>query len=283
MTNASGVFSSTVDSLEGWLDAGLKALIVKTATYKPRKGYDYPNAAVFNEGVVQAMGLPNPGYKKVALFVKEIKIKHPDIFVIASFAASDKKELQKMITFLGKYADALEFNISCPHAEGLGSSVGYDFKLLGELCKAGKEYCEKPFGLKMPYYPTDKMLKSCIRASESADFYTIINSVGKAMVLGKKFGLSNRLGGLSGSAIKPLAIGQVYRTRGFTNKFIFGCGGIVDRNDVAEFLKAGANAIQLGSGINRYPTKKDFVNETKAGFNHILDDYFEKQGKEVWE
>jgi dihydroorotate dehydrogenase subfamily 1 len=261
----------------------LEGVIFKTATFKSREGYSYPNVVVIKSGLVQAMGLPNPGYKEIGDRIKKLKKIHPEVFLIASFTTSNKRELTEMVSFLGKYADALEFNISCPHAKDLGSSVGYDFKLLRELCGTGKEICEKPLGLKIPYYPTDEMLKSCIEASKDADFYTIINSVGKAMAMGKDFGISNKLGGLSGPAIKSLALGQVYRARRLSDKFIFGCGGIVNRNDVAVFLKAGANAIQLGSGIIRYPAKKDFVNEAKAGFNHIPENYFKKQGKEVWE
>ncbi len=228
------------------------------------------------------MGLPNPGYEEMGKRSWEIKKKHPEIFVVASFTTGDKKELIKIVNCLGKYADAIEYNISCPHADGLGASIGYDFETLEEMCLIAKRNCEKPFGLKMPYYPTDDMLKKCIDASD-ADFYTNINSVGKAMMIGNDFGISNKLGGLSGPAIKPLAVGQVYRTRKITDKFVFGCGGILNRKDVAEFLKAGANGVQLGSGALSYESKKSFVSEVKLGFGYKLENYFQNKNKEVFE
>ena len=71
--------------------------------------------------------------------------------------------------------------------------------------------------------------------------------------------------------------------RKITKKFIIGCGGITRKEDVAEYLKAGANAVQLGSGILQYKTKKEFLEEAKKGFSHRLEDYFKKEGKEVYE
>ena len=283
ITNASGIYSSTFNSLEDWINAGVDGVILKTSTYRSREGYVFPNVAIDGERIIQAMGLPNPGFKKMGEITKKLKEKYTEIFVIASFTSGDKKELIEMVEYLGEYADALEYNISCPHAKGLGSAIGYDFELLEDMCDVISEHTEKPFGLKMPYYPTDELLKKCIDSSEKADFYTNINSVGKAMLIGNDWGISNKLGGLSGPAIKPLAMGQVYRTRKLTNKKIFGCGGVVTKKDVSEFLKAGANSIQLGSGIIHYKTKKDFVKEARKGFNYKPKNYFENQGIEEWE
>lgn len=283
IANCSGVFSSSFLSLREWIDCGLNGVVLKTTTYEPKKGYPSPNVAIDKEKIVQAMGLPNPGYKETAKISKKIKKEYPEIFVINSFTTADKKEMEEMISYLSKNSDALEFNISCPHAKGLGNAVGYDFELLEELCEEAEKHTEKPFGLKMPYYPTDELLENCIESTKAVDFYTNINSVGKAMIIGEDYGVSNKLGGLSGPAIKPLAMGQVYRTRQKTNKHIFGCGGIVDRKDVAEFLKAGADSVQLGSCIRFYKTKKDFVEEAKKGFNHELTNYFENQGIKEWD
>ncbi len=281
ITNASGIYSSSFHSLESWIKSGVDGIVLKTSTYRPREGYVSPNVAIDGEKVVQAMGLPNPGFKKMGKIAEIIKEKNPDVFVIASLTSGDKTELTEMVKYLEKYTDALEYNISCPHAKGLGSAIGYDFELLEDMCETIFDNTDKPFGLKMPYYPTDELLRKCVESSEKADFYTNINSVGKAMMMGKDFGVSNKLGGLSGPAIKPLAIGQVYRTRKLTNKQIFGCGGIRDRKDVAEFLKAGADSIQLGSGILYYQSRSNFVKEARIGFNYKLKNYFENIGK--WE
>lgn len=283
ITNASGIFSSSFESLEDWINSGVDGVVLKTATYEPRVGYEFPNVAVNGERLVQAMGLPNPGYKEMGHLAEEIKRKYPNAFVISSFTAGDEKEVEEMVRFLEKYSDALEYNISCPHVGGLGSVIGYDFEFLEEMCDVIYDNTGKPFGLKMPYYPTDDLLKKCVGATGGVDFYTNINSVGKAMVIGQDFGISNKLGGLSGPAIKPLAVGQVYRLRRLTDKFIFGCGGIIDRKDVAEFLKAGASAIQLGSGVRYYKTKKEFIEEARRGFDFQLKNYFKNQGVEDWE
>lgn len=273
--------SSSIEFLEDWIKAGVNGVLLKTSTYGPRTGYKSPTIAMHNELLIQAMGLPNTGYKKMGLLAKELKEKYPETFVISSFTTADENEMTKMVNYLGIQSDALEYNISCPHADGLGCSIGFNFELLGKLCKIGKKLCKKPFGLKMPYYPTDELLRECIETAD-ADFYTNINSVGKAMMIGNEFGVSNKLGGLSGPAIKPLAIGQVYRTRKITDKFIFGCGGILNRKDVAEFLKAGANGVQLGSGTLHYKTKRCFVDEIKQGFDYILENYFKNINKEVF-
>lgn len=265
--------SSSFESLQEWILAGVDGILLKTATYRPRTGYDFPVVAAQDKTLIQAMGLPNPGYEKMGLLARKLKESYPETFVISSFTTADENEMTEMICFLGNQSDAMEYNISCPHANGLGCAIGYDFELLGKLCKIIKKYCKKPFGLKMPYYPTDELLRGCIEAAD-ADFYTNINSVGKAMMLGKVFGVSNKFGGLSGPSIKPLALGQVYRTRKLTDKFIFGSGGVMNRKDVAEFLKAGADGVQLGSGILNYITKKDFVEEARNGFSYDIENYF---------
>ncbi|MCD6368014.1 MAG: hypothetical protein J7L45_02935 [Candidatus Aenigmarchaeota archaeon] len=283
ITNASGIFSSSFSSLEDWINSGVDGVVLKTATYKPRKGYEFPNVAIDDDKILQAMGLPNPGYLDMSELAKSIKKEHPETFVIYSFASGDEEEIKEITSVLEKNCDALEFNISCPHAKGLGSSIGYDVHTLKNLCETVKENIDKPFGLKMPYYPTDELLGEVVNATEVVDFYTSINSVGKAMMIGEDFGISNKLGGLSGPAIKPLAVGQVYRLRKFTDKFIFGCGGIVNRRDVAEFLRAGANGVQLGSGVLRYKTKKEFVDEARKGFSFQLKNYFINQGVKEWE
>lgn len=280
--NASGVLSSTLESLEKWIEAGVDAIVTKTVTYEPRAGYDDPVVAIDGERVVQAMGLPNPGFKEMKKRIEELK-KSYDTFVIASFTGHESDEIIEIVETLGEVADGLEFNISCPHVKGVGSSVGFDFELLHELCDTIYDYSPSPFGLKCPYYPTDEMLQKLVDVSQNASFYTCINSIGKAMMIGKNYGVTNKLGGLSGKAIKPVAIGQVYRLRKLTNKYIFGCGGIADRYDAAEFLKAGANGIQLGSGILHYSNLKDFVEEVKKAHETKLGDYFRNMKKSEWD
>ena len=283
ITNASGIYSSSISSLKDWIDAGVDGVVLKTTTFDSRKGYDYPNCAVDGNNLVQAMGLPNPGYKETTKIAGQIKEERPEVFVIGSLASGDSNELLKMLFFMESSVDAVELNISCPHVGNLGSSVGYDFDVLENLCDTAKENFDKPFGLKLPYYPNDDFLDDFLDVTYHVDFYTCMNSVGKSMMVGEDFGVSNKLGGLSGPCMKPLSVGQVYRIKKIKDKFIFGCGGIVDRKDVAEYLKVGANGIQLGSGIRFHETKKDFVDEARKGFNHKIKNYFEFGGIEDWD
>ena len=269
--------------MEDWINSGVDGVVLKTCTYKPRKGYKSPNVSIYGDSVVQAMGLPNPGYKKTAERAKKIKKKYPGTFVIASFTTGSEKEIKEIVGELSLCSDALEYNVSCPHAKGLGSSIGYDMEFLEKMVHLAKKSTEKPLGLKMPYFSTENMLNGFIKSSKKADFYTCLNSIGKAMMIGENFGISNKIGGLSGPSIRPLSVCQTYRIRTKTDKFVFGCGGITRREDVAEYVKAGANAVQLGSGVLRYRKKKDFVEEIRKGFTHRLKDYFRKEGKEVYE
>ena len=176
IVNAAGVYSSTIDSLEDWIKAGVDGIVLKTSTHKPRKDYEFPNVAIDGERIVQAVGLPNPGYRYMGKIAKDIRENYPQIFIINSFTSANKTEIEEIVSHLIKNCDAIEYNISCPHAKGLGSSIGYDFVFLKEVCDLIRDLCPKSFGLKMPYYPTDELLEKCIKSSKNVDFYTCINS-----------------------------------------------------------------------------------------------------------
>lgn len=284
LMNASGVYSTTFSSLVDWIEAGVDAIVPKTATIKERPGYDNPTIAIDGKNFLQAMGLPNPGYKKSRTIFKKIKEKYPHIPIICSLAPANSEELVRMVEYLQSYCNAFEINVSCPHVAGHGSTIGYEPKILEEMINTAKRASKNPVGLKLPYYPTDKMLKEVVNATKNADFLTELNSIAKAMIIGKDYAISNKIGGLSGESIRPLAIGQVWRSRKFTDKPIIGCGGIVNAMHGCEFLLAGANALQLGSGVRNYRTKKEFVDTIRKAFNNILPyNYFENQDKENWE
>jgi len=267
ITNASGIKSTKCESLKNWWDAGVDAVVTKTCTFNPRQGYSFPNAAKVGKSVYQAMGLPNPGYKEMAKIAERLSKK--GIKLIFSFTTANEDELKEIVRYTEKFVFAFEFNVSCPHVSGLGSSLGYDFEKLKGLCEVFRESTEKPIGIKRPYYPDDGMLRKAIDATSSLNFYTDINSMGKVLLLNEGgFVLSHDICSFSGPAIKPFALGQIYRTRKLgCKKFIFGCGGIVDANDVSEYLQVGANAVQLGTGMLRYESLKDFVKAVRTGFD----------------
>jgi dihydroorotate dehydrogenase (NAD+) catalytic subunit len=282
--NASGVYSTKFSSLIDWIESGVDAIVTKTATFG-KNGYENPTVAIDGENFLQAMGLPNPGYKEMKIIIEKIKNLYPNFPIICSLAPTNSEELTTMINYLQNYCDAFEINASCPHVAGHGSEIGFEPKILEEMTNNAKKNSKNPIGLKLPYYQTDETLKEIIDATKNADFYTNINSVGKAMMIGKDYGISNKLGGLSGESIRPLAVGQVYRTRKLIDKTIIGCGGIVDAMSAKELLLAGADAIQLGSGIRKYKTKKEFIDEIRKAFSQDFKpfNYFTNQNKEDWE
>lgn len=283
--NASGVCSTKSSSLMDWIAAGTDAIVTKTLTVEPKFGYPNPTVAIDHRCVLQAMGLPNPGYENFYLVIKEIRTKYKNFPIICSLAAGNTQDFIKMTNYLERSVDAFELNVSCPHMKGCGSEIGYEPKLLKEIVDTVIPSVKRAVGIKMPYYPSDRMLAEVISALENsgAEFVTAINSVGKALMLGEDFAVSNKLGGLSGPAIKPLALGQVYRIKQISSIPIIGAGGIVDKADAQGFFGVGACAIQLGSGLRFYNSKKEFVQKIKKWQKCQIKDCFENQNKEDWE
>ncbi|MDI3483601.1 MAG: dihydroorotate dehydrogenase catalytic subunit [Methanobacteriaceae archaeon] len=247
---AAGVLGITASSLNRVYHHGAGAVVTKSFSLEPNMGYKNPTIVEVPYGLINAMGLSNPG---VESFKKELYKIEDKIPVVASIYGSSPREFVKVALDVHDLVDMIELNISCPHAmEGYGATIGQDPQLTFKVVEAVKEACEVPVAVKLTPNVTD-IKEIALKAEEAGcDAITLINSLGPAMKIDLKTGkpiLSNKFGGLSGPAIKPIAIRCVYEVYDVVDVPLIGVGGITDYKDVVEFLYAGARATQIGSAI----------------------------------
>ena len=267
---SSGVLGLSGLSLSRVWDAGVGAVVSKSLGLQSRKGYSNPTIVDVGCGILNAMGLPNPGVKD---YLNEIKIAKSNgvKFIIGSIYGSSPKEFSEAAKIIeASGVNAVELNLSCPNVESVGLELGQDPNLVGAVVTAVKQSIRLPVFAKLT--PNTSNIKVLARAAEAAgvDGLVAINTV-RAMAIDIDTGrplLSNKIGGLSGPAIKPIAVRCVYEIAKTVKVPIIGCGGIMNWKDVVEFLLAGASAVQIGTAI----AYKDFsiFGEVLKGIEHYL-------------
>jgi dihydroorotate dehydrogenase (NAD+) catalytic subunit len=284
---AAGILGMSGVSMLEVIRNGAGAVVTKSLGSKPRKGYPNPTIVQVDCGILNAMGLPNPSVDRYAEEIQEIKQSKVDAPVIVSvygFSAYDFAEVARKAERIG--ADAVELNVSCPHVEGTGCEIGQDPKLVTDVVKKVKGAIKKPVILKLTPNIADIVALAEAGAKAGADAITAINTV-RAMKIDIETSqpvLSNKFGGLSGPAIKPIAVRCVYEICEQVKTPIIGCGGVTTWEDAVEFLLAGASAVQIGSaiawkdlgifksvnrGIDRYLRMKGFRSvEDIVGLSH---------------
>jgi dihydroorotate dehydrogenase (NAD+) catalytic subunit len=282
---ASGILGYTGLSMKNIIEAGAGAIVTKSLGLKPRSGYPNPTVVQVDCGLLNAMGLPNPGINHFGKELKELKKAGvPIILSIYGFSSEEFGKVAEAAVKLG--ADALELNVSCPHVEKAGAEIGCDITLLAEVVKEVKKRVTKPVFVKLTSNVADigEMAKTAVE--DGADVITAVNTV-KAMAIEIETGrplLANKCGGLSGPAIKPIAVKAVYDVYGTVDVPVIGCGGITSWHDAVEFMLAGASAVQIGTaiaykgpevfrsiseGIDAYLKRKGFKNIKKiVGLAH---------------
>ncbi|MEM2530519.1 MAG: dihydroorotate dehydrogenase [Candidatus Bathyarchaeia archaeon] len=246
---SSGILGLDWRLMKRALDSGAAAVITKSLTLAPRKGFPNPTIVEVRCGLLNAMGIPNPGIKE---FSPEIgRLKGLGAIVIASIAGGspgDYAEAAGLAEEAG--ADAIEANVSCPHVGGV-ADIGQDPSALKGVVAEMKGALRVPLIVKLSPNVTD--IGGIAKAAEDAgaDAISAINTVkGLSIdIYAKRPILSAGTGGLSGPAIKPIALRCVYEIRRAVDLPIIGCGGILDWADAIEFLMAGANALGIGSAI----------------------------------
>ena len=249
---ASGILGYTGDSMQRAAEAGAGAIVTKSVGTEPRPGYPNPTVVQAESGLINAIGLPNPG---IADFAEEITyaksiLKVPLIVSVFGYTAEDYATVAGKAVKAG--ADAIELNVSCPHVKDTGHEIGQHPKTLAEVVEKVKATVKKPVMVKLSPNVTDivEIAKTAVRAG--ADALTAVNTV-KALAIDVETQmpvLSNVKGGLSGPAIKPIALRCVYEIFEADLKVpILGCGGVSDWRDAVEFLLAGASTVQIGTGI----------------------------------
>ncbi|USD84226.1 dihydroorotate dehydrogenase [Bacillus safensis] len=228
----------------------LGGIMIKATTLEPRFGNPTPRVAETGAGMLNAIGLQNPGLKGV--LENELPwLEQFDTPIIANVAGSqvdDYVEVAKQIS-QAKNVHALELNISCPNVKTGGIAFGTDPNMAASLTKAVKEVSSVPVYVKLsPNVANIVEIAQAIEAA-GADGLTMINTL-IGMRLDLKTGkpiLANKTGGLSGPAVKPVAVRMVHEVSQAISIPIIGMGGVQSAEDVLEFLLAGASAVAVGT------------------------------------
>jgi len=246
---ASGILGISPDVFSRLHKAGAGAVVTKSLSSEPWEGYQNPTIfSVGGGGWLNAVGLSNPGARNFASMIKP----NLDVPIIVSLVGSVEGDFESMIReFEGCRVTAYEINLSCPHVAHVGLEVGDDHDLVARIVSAVKKTTDVPVlakvGLGTAHYIDT--VKSAIDGG--ADGITAINTV-RAMAIDAETQrpiLSNKIGGLSGTPIKPVALRCVFEIASRYDVPIIGCGGISTWEDAVEFILAGASAVQIGSAI----------------------------------
>ncbi|MGI5920245.1 MAG: dihydroorotate dehydrogenase [Syntrophomonadaceae bacterium] len=271
---ASGTFGYGQE-YEGYVDIQrLGAVIVKGTTLTPRPGNPSPRIAETPSGMLNAIGLENPG---VEVFLNEYLpyLREKGVTVIANIAGNTIEEYAAMAALLQKHTGiaGIELNISCPNVKHGGLQFGTDPETVKEVVRAVKRETTLPVLPKLSPNVTDITAIARAAVEGGADALSMINTL-MGMAINVKTGrpvLANVFGGLSGPAIKPVALRMIYQVYKEVDIPILGGGGIMNTTDALEFMMAGASAVSIGTG--------NFVNpriaeEVIAG----LKQYMQEQG-----
>lgn len=249
---ASGVLGYSAESLNRVAKGGAGAVVTKSIGIEPRVGYPNPTVVQAEAGIINAMGLPNPGIDVYAQEIKFCKtlLRVPVIVSVFGYSADEYVTVAKKAVDAG--ADAVELNVSCPHVQFTGAEIGQNPKHLSEVVEKVKSAIGKPILVKLSPNVTDITVSARAAVEAGADALTAVNTL-KALAIDSETMrpiLSNLKGGLSGPAVKPVALRCVYDIReALPDVPIIGCGGITDWKDAVEFLLAGASAVQVGTAI----------------------------------
>lgn len=246
---ASGFLGISQSVFERIFDEGAGAVVSKSISRDPMEGYRNPTVVVLeNRSYINAVGLSNPGHEA---FYEEIR-SNEKVPLMVSLVGSDPSDFEVMTRKLDKSKIiGFEINLSCPHVQKLGMEVGDDPQMVNSIVKATKSNTTKPVLVKVGIGSANIIDVSQAAINAGADGITAINTIRAMKISIDNFTpiLSNKVGGLSGTSIKPIAIRCVYE---LSKKFkvpIIGCGGISSWEDAVEFMVAGAKSFQLGTAI----------------------------------
>ena len=245
---ASGTYGFGKEYSEYYDLSKLGAVVVKGLTLKPREGNKAPRIAETPAGILNSVGLQNPGVE--AFIEHELPyLRQYDTAVIANIAGNTVEEYCRMAEKLGSNVDAIELNISCPNVKEGGVAFGTKCDSVYKITKNVKQVCKVPLIVKLSPNVTDIVEIAIAAEKAGADCISLINTLlGMAIDINtRKPILANVVGGLSGPAVKPVALRMVYQVAKAVNIPIIGMGGISSWQDAIEFILAGADAIAIGT------------------------------------
>ncbi|MDR1801110.1 MAG: dihydroorotate dehydrogenase [Lachnospiraceae bacterium] len=246
---ASGTFGSGMEYAD-FVDLNeLGAVITKGVSAIPWEGNPTPRVAETPSGMLNAIGLQNPG---VEVFInRDLEfLKQFDVRIIVNVCGKTIEDYLKVVRALaGTGADMLEINISCPNVKAGALSFGQEPKVVEEITKKIKKEAKQPVIMKLTPNVTD--IREIAKAAEAggADAISLINTITgmKIDIWKRKFALANKTGGLSGPAIHPVAVRMVYDCARTVKIPIIGMGGVESGEDAIELMLAGATAVAVGT------------------------------------
>lgn len=253
---ASGTFGSGEEFSE-FVDLNrLGAVVTKGVANVPWPGNPTPRVAEVYGGMLNAIGLQNPGME---VFVnRDVPfLRKYDTKIIVNVCGKSTEDYCEVVERLGDQpVDMLEINISCPNVKEGGIAFGQDPKAVEEITKACKKYAKQPIIMKLSPNVTDITVMAKAAEAGGADALSLINTLtGMKIDVNKRtFAIANKTGGLSGPAVHPVAVRMVYQVANAVNVPIIGMGGICNTEDALEMILAGAAAVSVGTANFANPT-----------------------------
>jgi dihydroorotate dehydrogenase (NAD+) catalytic subunit len=262
---ASGILGLSQSIFDRLYKIGAGAIVSKSISLNPREGYRNPTiVSVDNMSYINAVGLANPGAE---WFSTEISKNNGPLLV--SLVGSDRSEFSAIVRkFKNIKILGFELNLSCPHVEKMGMEIGDDPNLVHDIIRSIKKDTTKPLFVKVGLGKSDIVEIAKTAESAGADGITAINTL-RAMKIDIETHcpvLENKIGGLSGSAIRPIGVRCVFELSKNIKIPIIGCGGIMTYSDVLEYMMAGASAVQIGSliGLKGIYSVRNVIKDLRA-------------------
>ena len=268
---ASGTFGFGREYSEFYPLSVMGGISCKGITLKERLGNPAPRIAETPSGILNAVGLQNPG---VEHFINEDLgwLKQQGTVVIANIAGNTYEEYCSMAEKLSDTdVDMIELNISCPNVKSGGVQFGTSCESVGAITKAVRKYCKKPLIIKLSPNVTDIVSIAKVAEAEGADALSLINTLTgmRIDINTRRPIIKNNTGGLSGPAVFPVAVRMVYQTAQAVKIPVIGMGGISSWKDAVEMMIAGASALQIGTVLFKDPYAPIKITE---GMNKFLDE-----------
>ena len=246
---ASGTFGSGAEYGEMVDLNGLGAVVTKGVANVPWPGNPTPRIAETYGGMINAIGLQNPG---IEVFAKrDIPfLRQYDTKIIVNVCGRTTEDYVEVVERLGdEPVDMLEINISCPNVKEGGIAFGQDPKAVEAITREVKKHANQPVIMKLSPNVTDITVMAKAAEAGGADVISLINTLTgmKIDINRRTFAVANKTGGLSGPAVKPVAVRMVYQAANAVKIPIIGMGGIMNAEDALEFILAGATAVSVGT------------------------------------
>jgi dihydroorotate dehydrogenase (NAD+) catalytic subunit len=250
---ASGVLGISFELFPRIISNGCGAIVSKSIGTEPREGYRNPTMTGVDCGYLNAIGLANPGVDVFADELREfLEQTKKDFPLVVSIFADSPANFAKITEKLDNFDFlAFELNLSCPHVKDVGSEIGGDIDLSSKVISAVKDKTKKPVFAKMPASIMNVPVWGKAIKSAGADAIVAINTI-RAMTIdveSQKPVLSNKVGGLSGSAIRPVGVRAVYELFEAVEIPVIGVGGVATWKHAVQYFLAGASCVQIGSAM----------------------------------